>query len=271
MINKRINPLLNKDKLIYILLMLMISGCIPQKKILLLQEKTYYEGDELPQYNDKSGVDGIYKIQPNDYLYINITSLQGINASFFNASGGGETGGSSVNAENQNLVGYYVNDSGYIYFPYVGNVYLWGKTIDEARRIMENQIKKFLKEPVVNVKLLNNTISIIGEVNNQGTYAINKAKINIYEAVTLAGGFTDFAKRSKVKLIRGSKRGSKVQIIDMSDQRIVDTELYYVYPNDLIYVEPMKAKTWGIGPTFSLALLSSITSLITLYVLIRTL
>jgi len=147
---------------------------------------------------------------------------------------------------NQMLVGYYVSDIGYIHFPFTGDVYVWGKTLDECRIIMEEKVKQYVGKVNVNVKLMNNTVSVMGEVNFQGNYRITKAKLTVFEAITLAGGFNDFAKRDMVQLVRNTAHGPIMQTLDLSNKEILNSDLIYVYPNDLIYVQPMKAKTWGI-------------------------
>ena len=242
---------------------LMVS-CIPQKKLLLLQEKERKPDEAVVLMEDQSGIEGIYKIQPNDYLFIYITSVEGKSTDFFNmpvATNAGYT------ENNQMLVGYYVSDSGYIHFPFTGDIYVWGRTLEECRQLVEEKVKKYVGNVNVNCKLMNNTVSVLGEVNFQGSYRITKAKLNVYEAITLAGGFTDFAKRDKVQLVRNTTKGPLIQILDLSDRELLNSDLVYVYPNDLIYVQPMKAKTWGIGPTFSMALISTV---LTLIILIQT-
>lgn len=245
----------------FIIIVLIFSSCIPQRKLLLMQDKK----DKSVVLTDSSGILGNYKIQSNDNIYIGVSSVEGINTSFFNPALASNT---TYSESNQILVGYYVNDEGYIHFPFLGDVYLKGKTLDEARELMTEKLKKYVDQPMVTVKLINNTISLLGEFNSEGTYRITKSKLTIYEAVSLAGGFTPFAKRNKIKLVRPTADGPMIQVIDISTDQILKSDLYYVYPNDLIYAEPMKAKTWGIGPTFSLALF---TSLITLYLLFTTL
>ncbi|MBU2649622.1 MAG: polysaccharide biosynthesis/export family protein [Bacteroidetes bacterium] len=216
-------------------------------------------------YADSSDIEGTYRIQPNDNLYIGVTSVEGVNTAFFNPPLASNT---TYSESNQVLVGYYVNDEGYIYFPFLGELQVQGMTLDEARDILTERIKKYVNQPIVTIKLINNTISLIGEFNSQGTYRITKAKLTVYEAVSMAGGFTPYAKLNKVKLVRQTTDGPIIQTLDLSNKEILLSDLYYVYPNDLLYAEPMKAKTWGIGPTFSLALF---TSLITLYLLLKTL
>lgn len=242
-------------------LFLLMTSCIPQKKLLLLQDKKAKSGEELILMADQSGIEGTYKIQPNDYLFIYITSVEGKNTDFFNMP---VTTNAGYTENNQMLVGYYVSDSGYIHFPFTGDVYVWGKTLDECRSVIEEQVRKYVGNVNVNVKLMNNTVSVMGEVNFQGNYRITKAKLTIFEAVTLAGGFTDYAKRDMVQVVRNTANGPVIQTLDLSNRAILETDLIYVYPNDLIYVEPIKSKTWGIGPTFSLALLTSALSIVIL-------
>ncbi len=252
----------NLYRALIITVVLILSSCIPQKKLLLMQDR---KKDKSSSIADSSDMQGTYRIQSNDNLYISVASVEGVNTAFFNPALASNT---TYSESNQILVGYYVNDAGYIHFPFLGDVYVKGKTLDATRLIMTEKLKKYVNEPMVTVKLINNTISLLGEFNSEGTYRITKSKLTIYEAVTLAGGFTPFAKRNKLKLLRQTADGPLIQIIDVSSDKILHSDLYYVYPNDLLYAEPMKAKTWGIGPTFSLALF---TTLITLYLLFKTL
>jgi len=205
----------------------------------------------------------IYKIQPNDYLFIHVTSIEGKNTDFFNSP---ITTNVGYTENNQMLVGYYVSDSGHIQFPFIGKLYLQDKTLEEARIVIEKEVNQFVGQVNINIKLMNNTVSVMGEVNYQGTYRITKAKLTVFEAITLAGGFTDYAKRNKIELIRNTTNGPVIQTLDLSNKAILNSDLYYVYPNDLINVTPMRAKTWGIGPSFSLAVL---TTILTTVLLIR--
>jgi len=239
----------------FVLILYTLSSCIPQKKLLILRDIEMTEEDSIAFMMDQSGIDGTYKIQPNDYLFIDISSVEGKNTDFFNSPISTNSG---YTENNQILVGYYVSDSGYIQFPFVGKLYLKDKTLEQARVVITNEVKKFVGQANINVKLMNNTVSVMGEVNFQGTYRITKAKVTVFEAITLAGGFTDFAKRDKVELVRNTVNGPVLQTLDLSNKAILNSDLYYVYPNDLINVIPMKAKTWGIGPTFSLACLKSL-------------
>jgi polysaccharide export outer membrane protein len=101
---------------------------------------------------------------------------------------------------------------------------------------------------------------MLGEFNKQGTYNMTRNKLGIYEAITLAGGLTDYAKRSKIKVLRTENGERKMYVIDVKSGNQVGKNMFYVYPNDVIYAEPMKAKALGVTPTFSLAVLTTIVS-----------
>jgi len=105
-------------------------------------------------------------------------------------------------------------------------------------------------------------------VRSPGQYNMNKDQLTIYEAIALAGDLTIYGKRQKVKIVRPTTQGTKTISIDLTDLNLIDSQNYYIMPNDLVYVEPIKAKMWGFGESFSLGL---VTSLLTFFLLANTL
>jgi len=206
--------------------------------------------------------DSVYRIQPNDYLYINITSVEKKITNFFEPV----TAVNYITGENQSLTGYYVNDKGTIDFPYLGKIYLKGQTIEEAVETVRKESTKIIGNCRIEIRLINNTISVMGEVTKQGLFRITKSKVNIYEAITLANGFTDYAKRDQVKVLRTVRGAKTLYMVDLNNGKLIGDNMFYVYPNDVIYVEPMRAKAIGLTPTFSLSI---ITTLITFVVLVQ--
>jgi len=250
--------------LIIIIIIASVSSCIPYKRVTLMQydnliDSTYaltFEGTELE--------DTIYRIQANDYLYINITSIDEEVTNIFQPN----TAINYITGLNQALTGYYVNDDGTIDFPYIGKIYMKGQTVREAVETIKLATANYVDESKIEVKLINNTISVLGEVNKQGSYPITKTKLNIYEAITLAAGFTDYAKRNKVKVLRKVDGKNKLFLVDLNSGKLIGKNMFFVYPNDVIYVEPLRAKAIGVTPTFSLSI---ITTVITFYILISSL
>lgn len=215
-----------------------LFSCVPQKKILYLQD--YSKSDTLKS-DFASKKEFIYKVQPGDNLYIRVFSLDEKTVSFFNSDQG--TGNYYLNNDiSVYLNSYSVNDSGYVEFPLIGNLYVKDMTVERIKNKIQEIVDEYLKETTIVVKLVSFTITIIGEVKMPGTYRVWQDDITIFEAISLAGDLTDFAKRNQVILVRQKENGTKRYMIDLNDQNILMSDLYYLQPNDLIYVEPLKSK-----------------------------
>ncbi len=240
-----------------IIALAMLSSCIPQKNLLLMQYDKLIDSTYANAFNGKQFEDTIYRIQPNDYLYISITSVEKPLTQFVEPV----AGINYLNSENQALVGYHVYEDGTIYFPYLGIIKLGGLTLRAARDTIKVHAGPIVSRCRVEVTLINNTIYMLGEFNKQGTFNMTRNKLSIFEAVSLAGGLTDYAKRGKIKILRNEHGEKKMYVVDLKSGNLIGKNMFYVYPNDLIYAEPMKAKSFGVTPTFSLTLLMSLASL----------
>ena len=234
-----------------------LTSCIPQKNLLLMQYDKLIDSTYATTFAGKHFEDTIYRIQPNDYLYISITSVEKPLTDFVAPV----AGINYLNSENQALVGYHVYEDGTVYFPYMGIMKLGGLTLREARDTIKVHASSIVARCRVEVTLINNTIYLLGEFVRQGTFNMTRNKLSIFEAVALAGGLTDYAKRSKIKVLRNEHGEKKMYVVDLRSGNLIGINMFYVYPNDLIYAEPMKAKSFGITPTFSLTLLMSLASL----------
>jgi len=241
-----------------------ITSCIPQKRLILMQYDDMIDSTYALTFDGTEFEEGEYRIQVNDYLFISIKAVEGgitdiftSNAAIYQTSG-----------KNQSLVGYYVNPDGTIDYPYLGRIYLVGQTIREAMETVKIASENLVGKAKVEVRLINNSISVLGEVVKPNSYFITKTKISIYEAISLAQGFTPYAKRNKVKVLRTTDGQRKLYLVDLNNGKLIGQNMFFVYPNDVVYVEPMKAKSIGLTPTFSLTVL---TTVITFVVLISSL
>ncbi|HFB62057.1 MAG TPA: hypothetical protein ENJ69_03640 [Bacteroidetes bacterium] len=129
-------------------------------------------------------------------------------------------------------------------------------TVAQVRDTIQQKLGQYLKESVVIVKLVNFNITLLGEVRRPGQYKIYQNNINLFEAVSMAGDLSDFAKRSDVTIIRQSKEGSKVLHVDMTKKDLLSSPYFYLKPNDIVYVPPLKGKqfsfaTFPYGVVFS--------------------
>lgn len=242
-----------------------LSSCIPQNKILLMQYDQLNDSAYANNFLGEEHPLTEYIIQPNDYLYVNISTIEKPLSDFL-APGGGLN---FLDASNQALLGYHVSDDSTILFPYLGLIKVAGLTVRQSTDEVKIAASKILGERIrVDVKLINNSVNIMGEVKSEGTFNMTKNKITIYEALTLAGGLTPYAKREYIKVFRKVGGENVVYLVDVLSGNLISGNMFYVFPNDQIYVDQMRAKSIGITPTFSLSVLMT---LLTAYVLILSL
>ncbi|WP_430810957.1 MULTISPECIES: polysaccharide biosynthesis/export family protein [unclassified Carboxylicivirga] len=231
----------------------LLSGCIPQKEYILLQDKSTKGNYENP-FGPGTNITDKYFLMPNDYLFINVSTPDPKLSEFFNQSS--SSGGGNAQ-RNQNFFYYQIDDSMNIDFPYVGKINLAGCNVKMGKTRVQEALKPFLKEYNLTFKLASNTFTALGEFRKQGVQTMQKEQVTIFEAVAMAGGTTPFGKKRKMKLVRQLPDGPVTYEVDLTDKNIVNSEYYYIYPNDLLYVRPMRAKQLGIGESFSLGLITT--------------
>ena len=241
----------------------MFTSCVPQKKILYLQNEQMLNDSVFMsiEYENERTFD--YKVQPGDNLYIRIASLDEKFAAYFNSMNQGSYGYSSTSNSSGNssiyLNGYTVGADGSIDMPFVGDVFVKDMTIDEIQSKVQTIMNEYLKETVVYVKLGVFNLTILGEVLRPGQYQIYQSDINILQAMALAGNATDFANKSNIKIIHQTPKGN------LNDADILSSPDYYLKPNDIIYVEPLKTKQFGFTSVPYGTIISAISLLVTCF------
>jgi len=242
----------------------LMFSCIPLTKVKYLQDKV----GETPTsefLNTKTD----YKLIPGDYLYIRILTLdQKSNEIFANITGSGASGYMNMTDQNLYLSSYMVNDSGFISFPLLGNIYAKGKTITQIEESLNKAASEIMKESSVVVKLVLYNISVLGEVQAPGKYTIYNNRVNIFEALAMAHDLTNFANRNKVQIIRTEGNKNNIVTLDLLSKDILSSPYYYLQPNDIIYVEPLKNKTYAFESFPYALIVSTIFSTITTAILI---
>lgn len=254
---------ISKILILFTIIAFLFSSCVSEKKIKYLQQKqktdtsTYFEGNRT----------GDYKIQPKDNLYIRIMSLDEKTNQLFNSmttSDNNMSGGGYYQDAGIYLSSYSVSDEGYIEFPILGKVFIKELTVEQTKNLLQQLVDEYIKEAVVIVKMVNFKITILGEAKNPGSITIYQNKINVLEAIAMAGDLTDFANRNKVTLVRQVKGGSKTYYLDLTSTKLLSSELYYLSPNDILYISPLRVKQYGFTTFPYTLVLSSITLIITL-------
>lgn len=251
------------------------SSCISTKKL------TYLQDSDEPLELDSLGYQKLrrtyYRIQENDLLSIQIRPIDKQTAEYFNFS---------QNTQNQNIGngaqsnaniyfnGYSVDKEGYIHMPVFGRLFVAGLTIAELDNLIQNKLKEYFSEDKVFVKvqLAGIRFSVIGEANN-GQYILYQNEANVFEAMAVAGGIHMVGNRYEVQIIRQFPEGVKYFEVDLTHKSVVSDPRYFIQPNDIINIKPLKQKSWGIGETgfqTYAALLTVVTSTLTLVLLFQT-
>lgn len=232
---------MKKNNYIYLLLFLvmMLSSCVMSKKINYLQE-----GGDMPIYNDSVSFDD-YQLLCGDYIYIRVNAIDMEMADMFN----GNISVSNMtymtpDNSTARLYLYLVEEDNCIDYPYVGRVEVAGKTLREVKLLLEEKLDGMLQGFSVDVRLANRSFSIIGE-SGTGRYNIPREQLTIYEALAMSGDMSLYANRKEVHLIRQTPQGTKVMKFDLRSKSIIDSEYYFIQPNDVIYIPFDSAKHWG--------------------------
>lgn len=233
--------LLRKVCVLTLLGVLTFSSCVSHKKMLLLKNVEMVNQNTSVEYQNERNLS--YRIQPGDNLYIRaINIIDERNSGALN----GETGRAYMSSDASiYLQSYTVNKDGCVDYPLIGLVNVKNLTVEETKYKLEKELAKYLKETALMVKLSNFDLTVIGEVQRPGKYRVYQSEINILEALSLAGNLSNFAKTSNVKVIRQTDQGSQVFTVDIGKADLLSSPYYYLKPNDIIYVEPLKLKRWG--------------------------
>lgn len=225
-----------------LLLTLLFVACQSYKKVPYLQDVALVNSME--QEVQVAGV----KVVPKDLLTITVSCSTPELSAPFNLVNSGSNGGLEGKATGQEIVSalqqYLVDNQGNINFPMLGEIHVGGLTKTEIETLIINRLKIYLKEtPLVTVRIVNYRISVLGEVTKPGSFIVSTEKINLLEALAMAGDLTIYGMRDNVKLIRTALDNKKEIItLDLNEAQIVFSPYYQLQQNDIIYVTPNKAK-----------------------------
>ena len=236
-------------------LTLQLTSCITTHQINYLQPSKNF----IPAYKDTFSYQD-YRLKEGDRLFIQVYSMDEKTNALFNGSGnsGSQMTSGSGSNENLDLYTYLVLPNGKIELPIIGEVSLKGKTLRESKVIIEDAIKPILKINSVDVRMVGRTFSIIGS-GKSGRFAFPREKVNIYQALALAGDFGFYADRSKIRILRVKGNVNQIKTFDARSIDIINSEFYYLEPDDVIFLQPMKEQFFGVS-TFWMAVSTIVTS-----------
>lgn len=241
-----------RNNYFYLVLIVLASSCVPQRKMVYVQsvdEKAKYEYVVENQKN--------IRIEPFDQLYISIGSIDQQGYNFFSQE---KQNFNSLSEQSLLVLGYTVNDSGCVNLPVIGKIKLQGQTMDEAEVTLKEATKNVLNQPIVSVRFVNNSITVLGEVLKPGNHLFTSQQLTIFRALGLAGDITEYGNRKKVVLIREKNRVIHKYHLDLTDDKIFKSDYYYLRPNDVLYVEPLKIRRFGMREYPFNLIVSSVTA-----------
>ncbi len=205
---------------------ILLSSCASKKDVVYFQNASSFE----TMVSDNSHTN---KFKIDDVVNIVVSTYDPVASQPFNLFKGAEEGG--IRAEQ---VDYILDKNGEIDFPVIGRLKIAGLSPEETKALLKDKLAPYLKDPIINIRLKNFTVTVLGEVNRPGTYPVNGEQITILEAIGLANDLTIKGMRDNVMVIRDFN-GTKVYTrIDLTKKEALNSPVYYLTQNDVVYVEP---------------------------------
>lgn len=241
-------PKIGKNLWLYSLLFLVLgSSCVRNKDYIYLQsqekaDSVFVAYSKIPDYF----------IQFNDVLRVTIKSVDPKVSELFNLYGNTNMNMGAQAAQSGDpfyMIGYPVDDKGEVNIPVIGKVIVRGLTVEQARDKIQREVDKFLNGAYINVQIGGIRYALLGEVNRPGKYTVLQDRLTIFEALAQGGDLNTVANRHEVQIIRQFPDGAQVVKLDLTQRDIIKSPYYFIRPNDVIYVQPLKARELGTGLT----------------------
>ena len=230
----------------------LLASCVTARKVNYMQEPDKH----IPSYADTLSFED-YQLRIGDRIYVYVYSLDENIQKMYNAGGGANSAYMRQQMMNNSLYGsqelytYLVDEDGNITFPTIGKINVQGNTTREVKFKLEKELSTLLKEMPgystisVEVHIVNRSFSVIGA--QSGRYPINKEKMTIFEALAMAGDLGEFNSRKEIKLVREKNGVTTIKTFDARTKDIVNSEYYYIEPNDIIYIRQIPGYSFGIN------------------------
>lgn len=251
--------------LAFVLAMLLLTSCAEKRNLVYFSDVQQNDAFQMAITNSHEP-----KIQPGDIVAITVSSLDPSSNAMFNTGAnvqGTNVTANSAGSTNLGKEGYLVGTDGSINFPIIGKIKLSELTITQAHSRMAEELNRYVKEPIVNLRYLNFKVTVIGEVNRPSTFAVDNDRVNVLEALGMAGDMTAYGKRENVLVIRERDGKRHMARLDLNSSTAFNSPFFQLQQNDIVYVEPdlMKEKNVSRNPN-TIPILLGITSVVTIIV-----
>lgn len=230
-----------KRQLLFIIpvIFLFLASCTSTKKVIYLNDLTAADSAALKQAQNVFET----PIQKNDQLWITVGGSNPADLLALNSAAGiilGANTGAVVGSNS--MMGYLVEGDGSIKIPYIGKIQAEGLTRLQLEKYLTEKFKDYTKDPIVNVRFLNYAVTVMGEVNRPGRFNMTTERVSILEALSMAGDISYLGKSDNVLVIREENGQRSFGRINILSKDIFGSPYYYLKTNDVVYVEPVKAK-----------------------------
>ncbi len=249
--------ILNTKYPIYILLFLFtFSSCITNRDLEYIRSSKEIKNAKANKHD--------YRLQMGDLMSIQISTTTEQQHDFFNKE---NLANSQLMMQNPYLYGYIIKEDGNLDLPSFGKVRAEGFTLQELENVIRKIAESYFESPIVKLNIINFKISILGEVNNPGTFKIIDPEVNILYALSLSGDMTQFGNRRKVKVIRNENELNRVFYVDLTKKGVLNNADFMLQPHDIIYVSPLRKKFYAFNNINNIVSMSL--SAVTLFILIN--
>ena len=218
---------------IVLIIAILFSSCVPKQQILYLQ------GSQSPG-NTSTNYEPL--IQKDDLLFINISSSEAEAVAPFNLDSQSKDISSSTSGFSNQKQTYLVDNLGNIEFPIIGTLNAAGYSVNEFRDLLKNKLKSFVTDAVINIRIVNFKVTVTGEVGQPGVVSTGSQRFTLFDALAMSGDLTLYGRRDNILIVRDFQGIKTYNRVDITKADFVNSPFYYLDQNDLIYVEPRKAK-----------------------------
>lgn len=252
---------------IFSLVLIVSFSCISNKRLTYLQNLPGNPEIGLNEFIPFATVNYKYILQPFDIVSIDFAAIDEEMVKAFEYQGARAMRGGGGAGDIFYFTGYSIDQEGFVELPQLGKIGIAGLTEEDAQKKVQERINSFFKEEVfVKLRIGGIRFTALGEFTNSGTQLILKNRATIFDALSVAGESNILAKKNKLFIIRQYDKGVKIHQINLNDRQLLASEYYFIQPNDILYLEPMKIRQFGNAEnlTSSLGLIISVASSIAL-------
>ena len=243
-----LNCFKTKFTIVSVILFLSLSSCVSKKEVVYFQNAKDFESIvDTDTFTPKFKVNDIVSV------FVSTFDLEAVKPFNLFIDGGG------VSAQPQ-LMDYLIDIEGNIDYPVLGKIKLLGLSVQEAQDLFKEKLSLYLKDPIINIRILNFRISVLGEVRSPDRYEVSGERITILEALALAGDLNIKGHRENVLIIRDFNGTKTYTRVDLTNKELFNSPVYYLTQNDVVYVEPNNSAVSGASGDARIGTIISITS-----------